>query len=113
MQGGRLTPLESSIERAFVTALRKKLPNALVRKMNGLGYAAWPDRMVLHEGRTVFIEFKRPGCKPTELQAHLHAHLCKSGFDVVVATASPRAVDVVLEMLKLGPPSRPGRLVSC
>lgn len=45
-----------------------------------------PDLMALKNGKTVFIEVKRPGNKPTPLQQFRHEQLRKKGFDVIVAT---------------------------
>lgn len=64
--------LEKSIE-GPVVKYAKRLGYEVV-KLNGMGQRALPDRMFLGpEGRVVFIEFKRPGGKPTALQAALHA----------------------------------------
>jgi Holliday junction resolvase-like predicted endonuclease len=50
--------------------------------MNGI-----PDLMCLNDGRTVFIEVKQPGQKPTDLQTYRHKKLREKGFDVIVATS--------------------------
>lgn len=63
------------------------------RKMNGLGYAAWPDRLFLppHNGKKKFgaiaarrfwVEFKRPGEGLTPRQAEMHVDLKARGEDV-------------------------------
>ena len=44
-----------------------------VVKLNGMGKRSLPDRMFLYAKRVLFIEFKRPGEEPTELQWALHA----------------------------------------
>ena len=60
----RPPPLEKSIEKSVVDYAKKK--GCLVRKMNGLGARAWPDRMfITQQGVVFFIEFKRPGNKLT------------------------------------------------
>jgi len=74
--------LEASIEQAVVDHARKM--GVVCRKMNGLGNRAWPDRMFLHQGKVLFIEFKREGLKPTPLQAKFHAMLQKHDFAVRV-----------------------------
>ena len=76
------TRLEASIEQAVVVYARSH--KVIVRKMNGLGNRAWPDRMFLHKGKVLFIEFKREGCKPTALQAKFHKLLQEHGFSVRV-----------------------------
>jgi Holliday junction resolvase-like predicted endonuclease len=50
--------------------------------MNGI-----PDLIALKDGRTVFIEVKQPGKKPTDLQAYRHDKLRAKGFDVITATS--------------------------
>jgi hypothetical protein len=58
----------------------------LTRKMNGRGFRAWPDRLVLwpRGNRQEFVEFKQPGEEPTTLQAQLHKRLRKRGCKVHV-----------------------------
>lgn len=75
--------LESAIENR--TNTKAKELGYISRKMNGLGFRSWPDRLFLSfKGNAVFIEFKRPGETATESQAHLHQQLRKMGFDVQV-----------------------------
>jgi VRR-NUC domain. len=70
--------LESAIERSFV----KRCPFPSL-KISGAGRGI-PDRLVLLPGRPLFIEFKRPGGKPTPLQLHVHEKLRKLGYAVEV-----------------------------
>lgn len=71
---------ESKIEadnRAYALSLR-----IIFRKLNfGEG---WPDRMLLYRGHILFIEYKAPGEKPTQLQLYVHAQLREQGFYVHV-----------------------------
>lgn len=63
------------------------------RKMNGLGYRGWPDRMFLMpKGQVVFIEFKVPGGKCTELQLYVQAKLRKLGYEVHVCETKEHAI---------------------
>lgn len=69
-------------EQAIQTAVVKHARRAgvLARKLDfGQG---WPDFMFLHSGRVLFIEFKRPGERPTPLQVHMHTLLQLAGFRV-------------------------------
>lgn len=50
--------------------------------MNGI-----PDLMALKNGRTVFIEVKQPGKKPTDLQQYRIEKLHKAGFAAISATS--------------------------
>jgi hypothetical protein len=67
------------------------------RKMNGFGFRAWPDRLFippvwkrvskstsLRQGKTFWVEFKRPGEEPTEEQWRLIFDLRKRGERVYV-----------------------------
>lgn len=74
--------LEKTIEAKVVTWARSA--GILVRKMNGMGFNAWPDRMFLYAGRAVFIEFKKPGGKATPLQTTMHDALRHHDFEVEV-----------------------------
>lgn len=64
------------------------------RKMNGLGFRSWPDRlfipprvkkqMVNTRGRRFWVEFKRPGEEPTPDQARQISELRERGETVYV-----------------------------
>ena len=73
---------EKHIEEPFVKWC--KSVGIKLRKMNGLGYRSWPDRMLCLPGRPLFIEFKRPGKKATELQAIEIESLRELGYDAQV-----------------------------
>lgn len=71
--------LERNVERAVVAHAQKS--GCLVRKMNGLGYRGWPDRLFITEhGRHFYIEFKRPGEKMTEHQHQIIEELNRRGI---------------------------------
>ena len=79
---------EAAIERSFV----KKCPY-LTMKMGGPNDRGKPDRIVLIPGgKPLFIEFKRPGEKPTPLQEYVHAELRKLGYDVETHTDAHQAL---------------------
>lgn len=46
----------------------------------------YPDTICLKDGRTVFIEWKRPGQAPRDLQAYRHKKLKEQGFTTLVVT---------------------------
>lgn len=61
------------------------------RKMNGLGFRAWPDRLFVprrhskrYRLRAFWVEFKRPGKGPTPAQAQMHLDLRERGETVYV-----------------------------
>lgn len=45
----------------------------------------WPDTECFRRGRAVFIEFKRPGLQPDDLQLYRHKKLKEQGFEVIIA----------------------------
>ena len=86
--------LESKLESDAIKWARDEL-GLLSRKMNGLGFNSWPDRLFTparkkaHAKRRtpmplLWIEFKREGKEPTEAQAELHAELRERGQEVHV-----------------------------
>jgi hypothetical protein len=65
------------------------------RKMNGMGFRSWPDRLFLPPraargeqlpwtGARFWVEFKRPGKEPTPDQARMHRELRARGETVYV-----------------------------
>ena len=76
-------PRESLIERKVCRYARSKGLRA--DKWTSPGRRSVPDRIILGPERLIFfIEFKRPGEKPTKLQEAEHAELRKLGFSVFV-----------------------------
>lgn len=90
--------LEKTIEESVVAHAKKR--GCLIRKMNGLGARGWPDRMFLFAGRTLFIEFKKPGGAATPQQAAFHQQMMEKGFPVFVIddiAAGKSLIDTFLE----------------
>lgn len=82
--------LERNIEDAVVRYA--KTLGYVVRKMNGTGARAWPDRMFVGPGGVVvFIEFKRPGGQLTVLQAELQKTLQRMGHAVATFDSKDEA----------------------
>jgi hypothetical protein len=73
---------ELAVEGAVVKWAKAR--GILVLKLNLIGNTGWPDRLFLHEGRVVFIEFKRPGEKLRRNQPQRVAELRQRGFTVGV-----------------------------
>ena len=67
---------------------------AITRKMNGLGFRAWPDRLVIGLGFHFWIEFKRVGEECTPLQLDCHKKLRKQGEHVYVCDDSDEAIEI-------------------
>ena len=75
--------LERDIERRVCEYARFR--DLLVYKFTSPARAAVPDRVfILPNGRVFFIEFKRPGAKPTPAQAREHERLLKQNVPVFV-----------------------------
>ena len=96
-------PKEISIENPVVAwwnKLADKHGWIRTRKMNGLGNRSWPDRLFpIPGGKPFFIEFKRPGEKPTELQAHMHQQMKETGYDIEVHDNKDEALDALQKRL--------------
>lgn len=85
---------ESSIEGAFLRKVKKNLPFMKCKKLDGNGDVGWPDRMVLGPNQfCVFIEFKRPGKKPTAHQEQLMGAVSELGFPVTWADDDSQALE--------------------
>lgn len=87
----RRKKLERTLETACLRHARGQGNES--RKMNGLGFAAWPDRLFLpinmaapwtSPGHVLWVEFKREGEGPTPAQADRHDALRCSGQEVHV-----------------------------
>lgn len=55
-----------------------------VRKASWIGRRGAPDRCVMLDGRTIWVELKAPGEKPEPHQAREHERMRKMGQEVVV-----------------------------
>lgn len=94
--------LERAIENDFLRRLKTLgLGERLkTRKMNGLGNASWPDRLIIGpRGFAVWIEFKRPGEPLTKGQEDLHAELRAIGQTVAVFDDAKKAANWVRDRL--------------
>lgn len=74
--------LERHIEEPCVR--RAKKIGLVIRKMNGLGFRSWPDRLFIGLKRRVWVEFKAPGETPTDAQKLMHKILRACGEEVYV-----------------------------
>lgn len=73
---------EKDIERKVCEYAREQ--GFLVYKFSSPARAAVPDRLLLRDGETFFIEFKAPGAVPTPAQLREHSRLGREGFEVAV-----------------------------
>lgn len=79
-------PREKRIEIKLVKGV--EAAGGLCVKFPPLFFRGFPDRIVLMpKGRIIFVEVKRPGEEPTNMQRKVHAQLKGLGFRVeVIAT---------------------------
>lgn len=69
---------ESEVERPVVNYAKDH--GCIVYKLNGAGERGKPDRLILKDGKALFLELKRPGEKPSLLQWHHIRKLRAQGF---------------------------------
>lgn len=70
--------LEKEIEQAVWRYAESR--GCMTIKLNGPNDRGKPDRMFFYQGRTLIVEFKKPGGKPTELQKSWLGRFEKNGF---------------------------------
>jgi len=77
-------PVETKAENKFRLWVEKERKE-LCFKINPLGRAGLPDRIIVGKDRLIFfIEFKRAGKTPRKLQTYIHKLLREFGFNVYV-----------------------------
>lgn len=64
-------------------------------KMSALSAVGFPDRMVLKDGRVMFLELKAPGKKPRPAQQEWRSRLHRCGFSAVWADNYDRAIAAI------------------
>ena len=84
---------ESTIENYLVE--RVKAMGGEVRKVKWIGRNGAPDRIVMLNGKTIFIELKAPGEKAKPHQVREHERMRRMGQRVEVVDSCER-VDEVL-----------------
>ena len=98
-----LPPLEAKVEADFMRTVKTlKLPVKL-RKMNGLGNASWPDRLIIGPKKFfMWIEFKRPEIgKLSPGQEDLFSEMESMGHPVLVFTDGRVAANYLNQQLEL------------
>lgn len=73
---------ETDIERHVIEYARKN--GFWCRKFTSPHRRSVPDYILAYQGRVFWIEFKRPGQQPTELQAREHTEMRANGLIVHV-----------------------------
>lgn len=103
---------EAVIERRFVKALTEwahaNSIKLLCHKYEVPGQRGYPDRLVLvWPGQSIFVEFKRPGERPREMQRRVHEILRGMGFFVGVYDDTSRALEEVQAFILAAQPPTP------
>lgn len=84
---------ESQIEKKLVAYCRKR--GIYTRKFVSPANRGVPDRVIVGNGRVLFLELKREGNKPTELQKWGLAQLREHGAEAHLATGYDEAKAIV------------------
>jgi len=96
--------LESQIETSTGSKLLKWAVEVnlvfVYLKINPTGQAGYPDRLIMWTGGLMFVEFKRPGQKPTKLQMHRHSVLREMGYMVKVYDDTNIAVEEIKAIIQ-------------
>ena len=67
-------------------------------KLDGRNKSGWPDRLILlSAGQAIFVELKRPGEVPSDLQKYIHDNLRKLGYPVIVNDNATVAFKLLLQ----------------
>jgi len=85
--------IESEIER--IVCEHAEAVGWLVRKFKYIGRRAAADRLLIRNGRVVFIEFKQAGKTAREGQAREHARLKGHGAEVYLIDSIEAGFDVL------------------
>ena len=87
-----------------------ELEDMLVDKITNLGGIAWkfvspgtvgvPDRIVMINGKLVFVEMKRPSKQMTEIQKWRRQQIEREGFDVMCLNSEEQVAEFVDRIIK-------------
>lgn len=75
-------PLESVVQSRIIARYEKA--GYLVVKMILTNKNGIPDLLCLKDGKALFVEVKRKGCKPRPLQEYRMQELRQKGFECIV-----------------------------
>ena len=92
-----INPLEAVIEAYLVKRIRSI--GGECEKFNSMSRRSVPDRIITMPGaKIIFVELKRHGKQPTEMQERDHRRRREMGFDVCVID-SKESVDALIKEL--------------
>jgi len=84
--------LESKIQRDIIKSL--EVAGWLVIKLIQTNKNGIPDLVCHKDGRTVYIEVKRPGKKPTKLQLYRLQQLWNAGIEAFVMSGAEDTINL-------------------
>jgi hypothetical protein len=71
-----------------------------VRKVKWIGRRGAPDRCVMADGKTVWVELKRPGAKAQPHQVREHERMSRAGQWVVVIDSFELVDKLIVDLSK-------------
>lgn len=89
--------IESQVERYLHSKVTANYGMCL--KFVSPGTAGVPDRIVIHKGRTMFVELKRPGEKPRPLQKVRARQMSAAGAMVYCISTTDQVDQFVNELM--------------
>lgn len=99
-----MPPLESQLEKRLVEWCRRN--GFLTFKFVSPNNRGVPDRIIIRNGRILFLELKQQGAKPTPLQMHEMKRLADAGCRVAWADNFDEALRHILDQLNGPQPQR-------
>ena len=90
---------ESTIEAAVVRHCKSR--GLLCYKFTSPARRGVPDRMIIGNGKVLFLELKAPGEKPTKLQEYEHSLLKSAHMWVSWVDNAPEAIDLIDSLFPL------------
>jgi len=88
-----MKPIENDVETYLYKQAKKH--DILYYKFTAPSTRGVPDRILIGNGKTIFLELKRPGEKPRKLQFAIHKRMREHGATVFVADTKELVNDVI------------------
>ena len=88
--------IENQVERYLHSKIG--LIGGLCLKFTATGTSGVPDRLLLYNGRVVFVEVKRPGEKPRPLQVEVARRLREAGAHVYCLSTKEQVNEFVKDL---------------
>lgn len=88
-----MNQIENDVETYLYNQAKKH--DILCYKFTAPSTGGVPDRILIGNGKTIFLELKRPGEKPRKLQVAVHKKMREHGATVFVADTKELVNDVI------------------